>query len=73
MTEPIKKKRGRPAGSKNKKRTVKTLKEQRNDMSQPLNKPFMFTSDSCDCVYYSTIMGSAMFCKHKNPMMGRKV
>lgn len=61
----------RTKGSKNGVRKARTLKELRNDMTVPLDKPFKFTSPDCDCVFYSTIMGAAMFCKHKNPMMGR--
>jgi len=66
----LKRGRGRPKGS-----TKKTLRERRKAMENPEGKLYTFRSpnNKCDCVFYSDIMGSAMFCKHKNPMMGRKI
>lgn len=65
------KKKGRPKGSKNKKK-VPTLAQRRSAVLEPIGKKFKFTSDLCPCVYYSEIMGAAMFCIHRNPLMARE-
>ncbi len=69
------KKRGRPKGSKNKTaktKRVKAVEEQPLHIKPLTQGQFKFTSELCDCVHYSDVMGCGMFCIHKNPLMARK-
>ena len=67
MTEVEKKKRGRPKGSKNKPK----VKVQQNTEKEYL---YYFVADACGCRYGANIIGSGMWCEHKNTMHleGRK-
>lgn len=66
-----KKKRGRPKGSKN--TTSKKSLVRHTELSTPKAGSYTFRSvgNLCDCVYYSSVMGSAMFCIHKHAMSAR--
>lgn len=67
----VKKPRGRPKGSG--KPRILTQKEIQAEMSINREGKYTFTSQRCNCVFYSYIMGAAMFCKHKNPLSARKI
>ena len=61
-TEPkVKGKRGRPAGSKNKKKVLK-------GMEQDVTYRYYFIADACGCRIGANVIGSGMWCMHKNSM-----
>lgn len=63
MTEEIKKKRGRPKGSKNtpKKKVIKGTEEDKVYR-------YYFVADACGCRYGTNVLGAGMWCVHKNSM-----
>lgn len=69
--EVVKRKRGRPKGSKNKVKPENEL----NPITMPVrdpSEPYVFVAASCGCRQTSMIYGAAMFCKHKNSMILQK-
>lgn len=66
---PIKRKRGRPPGSKGKPKS-KVIKGTEADKVYP----YYFVADACGCRYGANVVGSGMWCEHKNAMHleGRK-
>ena len=63
MTEQPKKKRGRPAGSKNKKKDV-VIRGAEPDKEYR----YYFIADACGCRLGANVIGSGMWCMHKNSM-----
>ncbi len=66
----VPRKRGRPKGSKNAPRKKKVLKGTEPDKVYA----YYFVADSCGCRYGVNVIGSGMWCEHKNSMHleGRK-
>lgn len=66
----VKRKRGRPAGSKNKPKAKKVIKGTEPDKVYQ----YYFIADGCGCRYGVDVIGSGMWCEHKNMMHleGRK-
>lgn len=58
-----KKKRGRPAGSKNKPKS-KVIK----GTEQDIEYRYYFIADACGCRIGANVIGSGMWCQHKNSM-----
>lgn len=58
-----KKKRGRPKGSKNapKKKIIKGTEVDKE-------YKYYFIADACGCRYGTNVIGSGMWCEHKNAM-----
>lgn len=63
VTEPEKKKRGRPKGSKNKpkKKIIKGIEHDKE-------YAYYFIADGCGCRIGANVIGSGMWCEHKNSM-----
>jgi len=55
------KRRGRPAGSKNKPKVLK-------GMEQDVTYRYYFIADACGCRIGANVIGSGMWCMHKNSM-----
>ena len=72
MTEEIKKKRGRPPGSKNK--AKKPVKKAIKIAEEDKVYKYYFIADSCGCRIGANVIGSGMWCVHRNSMHleGRK-
>lgn len=64
LTTDVKKKRGRPAGIKNKPKRVKVIKGTETDKEYR----YYFIADACGCRYGVNVIGSGMWCIHKNSM-----
>lgn len=63
----LKRKRGRPAGSKNKPKD-KSKEPTGFKYNPDKNYRFWFIADACGCKLGADIIGSGMWCKHKNMM-----
>jgi hypothetical protein len=63
MAEELKRKRGRPKGGKNKPK-VKVIKGAEIDKVYR----YYFVADACGCRYGVNVIGSGMWCEHKNNM-----
>jgi hypothetical protein len=59
-----KKPRGRPKGSKNAPKKKKVLKGTETDKVYR----YYFIADACGCRYGVNVIGSGMWCEHKNSM-----
>ena len=74
MDEPVKRKRGRPPGSKNKSNPITPRKKKlKNDGSLDEdtikeNFLYLFIATGCGCKIGANILGSGMWCRHKNMM-----
>ena len=66
MTEELKKKRGRPKGSKNKSKEKKEVLGFKYDPNAAYT--YWFIADACGCRLGANVIGSGMWCKHKNSM-----
>jgi hypothetical protein len=64
LTEDIKRKRGRPPGTKNKPKDKKVIKGTETDKVYR----YYFIADACGCRYGVNVIGSGMWCEHKNSM-----
>lgn len=58
------KKRGRPAGSKNKPKAKAVIKGMELDKTYD----YYFVADACGCRIGVNVIGSGMWCEHKNSM-----
>ena len=63
-TEELKKKRGRPKGTKNKPKAKKVIKGAETDIVYR----YYFIADACGCRMGVNVIGSGMWCEHKNSM-----
>lgn len=57
-------KRGRPKGSKNKPKVKKVIKGTEQDKVYT----YYFIADACGCRIGTNVIGSGMWCEHKNSM-----
>lgn len=64
--EVVKRKRGRPKGSKNKTKITKT--KVIKGMEPDKDYLYYFVADACGCRMGANVIGPGMWCQHKNTM-----